>query len=120
MRVALICVGLVLAGGAWAQVRAVSGTTAPVDNWPVLVIASGSPAAAESSVVRVIQVNHLDIRLLCEALGGTYIDLRPLYAGYGRQGQDAVRGAAGSGLDRNAPLADFVPATIADIVGVQY
>lgn len=129
MRVALLCGGLalVLASGAWSQIVAISGTAAPEpqvinDAWPVPVIWSGAPASSESTqVVRVIRVNYLDIRMLCEALGGSYIDLRPLYAGYGGQGQASVNGGAvGNGLNRNAPLSQFVPQSIHNITGIDY
>jgi|GEM_PF-2492718 len=127
MRVMFICIGLLLAGCVWSQAidlpAAASAPEVTIDIprpapelWPDLLVVADN-ADDDAKIVRYIPINHLDIRALSLALGGSYIDLRPLYFGNG--GQGPARQGQNGGLDRNAPLSPFVPPGVRDILGLQ-
>ena len=125
MRMIIIVLGLLvlLAGAAQAQVQLLTmprefTPTGNLDGasarqWTNLLIQARGPQ--DTSVVRYITINYLDVQALCNALGGYCIDLRPLYNPNGGQVQ-----ATGNpnGLNPGAPLAPFIPAGITHIIGL--
>ncbi|HEY3418850.1 MAG TPA: hypothetical protein VGM23_18400 [Armatimonadota bacterium] len=88
-------------------------------------------------VTRAIQVNYIDVRALAQALGGNFVSLLPTPRGTqnntGSQPVPLPRTAAApiapgvtpaptpyaGSLDRSAPLGQFVPERITDILGLE-
>lgn len=69
---------------------------------------------APSQYERVLTIRYLDLAALCQALGGSVIDLRPLFA----PTPGAPNVSFQPTLNPNAPMASFVPEGVTEIVGV--
>jgi len=109
MRVILAALILALWAGAAAAQRATPILPAP--DRPGVVLTADTPAGP---VYRVVPVHDLNVIALCAALGGSYIDLRPLSVPNG--GAPVIN--VHTGLNPNAPLAPYLPQGITDIVGI--
>lgn len=92
-------------------------------------IVVAGPAAGESRVIGMIQVNNLDAGYLAQLLGGGAVsfspDLQQRSRAYGYQTPGSRFGMASNlgaptvtGLNPNAPLAAFVPDGLDAIVGL--